>query len=437
MSWKGSSWEPGWQGWPQETWAAWGGPWNTQRPPGIFKGFPAQAHAPLAFQRSEGSRPQLPEPPQHLLHLEHLQHLQNLQLQDASQVQLQEEAEPGLASIRLRSSAKLVRRRPRLWAHIFLYKRHDDFDLVPMLIGKNGHNMRNINLATNAKLRIRGRGSGHLEVDTQKEAPVPLMLAITAEDTNEDNFLKATEMAITKLNELAKLYKNFCRQRNLPAPTVKEQLFCIGEISRSAETLLKDLVELYAHPGGPRVSRGKAPVGELQLEEEEEFNNEPDDGEGRRPRPRGRGSRGKASGRQNEGADQEFDGHCPSDLAQQPSWPIGSAWQQPKIGWLESASSGWTDAKEVPARRPTLLLATSVPPTLNSAKDLIWGAAGLPQPFTGLGGSLWERKDTGRGQTTDTDPPSKADDDEDLGHFMKAAIHEFLRGENEVKDECN
>lgn len=48
--------------------------------------------------------------------------------------------------------SKWVWRRPaaRLWAHIFLHKRHAEFDLVPMLIGKGGCNMVAIYTATQA-----------------------------------------------------------------------------------------------------------------------------------------------------------------------------------------------------------------------------------------------------------------------------------------------
>lgn len=35
--------------------------------------------------------------------------------------------------------------------------------------------------STGCKVRVRGRGSGHLEQSTQAEAPTPLMLAVTAE----------------------------------------------------------------------------------------------------------------------------------------------------------------------------------------------------------------------------------------------------------------
>lgn len=52
----------------------------------------------------------------------------------------------------------------RLWSHIFLCKPHQDFDLVPMLIGKSGKHIYNIHIETQAKIRIRGQGSGHKEV---------------------------------------------------------------------------------------------------------------------------------------------------------------------------------------------------------------------------------------------------------------------------------
>jgi hypothetical protein len=59
----------------------------------------------------------------------------------------------------------------RLWCHLFLNnnKQHPHFDLVPMMIDGCGCNMHEMCLAANVKIRIRGRGSGHLEVDDSKE----------------------------------------------------------------------------------------------------------------------------------------------------------------------------------------------------------------------------------------------------------------------------
>ena len=74
------------------------------------------------------------------------------------------------------------RREKTEWAHILLVPPAciaDELELVPRLIGHAGENTTNIWLLTNAKVRIRGRGSGHLEVDHKKEAPVNLMMAIS------------------------------------------------------------------------------------------------------------------------------------------------------------------------------------------------------------------------------------------------------------------
>jgi len=159
--------------------------------------------------------------------------------------------------------ARRVWRRPaaRLWAHIFLHKRHPDFPLVPMLIGRGGRNMSNIFCATNAKLRIRGKGSGHLEVDGRKEARVPLMVAVTANKMDLEGFRRAVEMTIERLREVAEHFKQFCLQRWLPQPTSKEPLFSFGEISCGSENLLQDLLVLWPHPDGPKNPKKVTPGG--------------------------------------------------------------------------------------------------------------------------------------------------------------------------------
>ena len=147
-------------------------------------------------------------------------------------------------------------RRPaaRHWVHIVLHKRHTAFDLVPMLIGKHGINMRNIVYDTGAKLRIRGRGSGHLE-DTRagkKEAQVPLMLAVTANKADSPNFRRAIDMSVTLLRKVSDHYIQFCIQRELPTPTSNEPIFSVREVSRFSVTLLQDILLLYPDPAGPR-----------------------------------------------------------------------------------------------------------------------------------------------------------------------------------------
>lgn len=49
---------------------------------------------------------------------------------------------------------------------------------VPEIIGKNGCNVKLISEATNSKIRVRGKGSGHIEIDGH-ESNVPLMISIS------------------------------------------------------------------------------------------------------------------------------------------------------------------------------------------------------------------------------------------------------------------
>ena len=71
-----------------------------------------------------------------------------------------------------------------------------------MLIGRAGCHMREIYQATNAKIRVRGRGSGRLEVDDAKEAPAPLMVAVTSVGVRRVHFRTAVEMTISKLKDV-------------------------------------------------------------------------------------------------------------------------------------------------------------------------------------------------------------------------------------------
>ena len=136
----------------------------------------------------------------------------------------------------------------RLWCHIFLNKRHPDFELVPMLIGRFGCNMREIYEATNAKIRVRGRGSGHKEVEGNKEAPVPLMVAVTSENGQLGKFRTAVEMTIRKLRDIQEMFVQFGVQRSLGMSLANERLWRFGEMSAGAENILFDLLPVGGVP---------------------------------------------------------------------------------------------------------------------------------------------------------------------------------------------
>lgn len=107
-----------------------------------------------------------------------------------------------------------MREPPRLWVHIVLNMQARGFDPVPRLIGRAGCNTRRISEATGAKVRIRGRGSGFLEVKGA-EAPVPLMMAVTADGRNVAGFVRAVEMALEVLSQTGDDFASHCQQHGL------------------------------------------------------------------------------------------------------------------------------------------------------------------------------------------------------------------------------
>ena len=154
----------------------------------------------------------------------------------------------------------------RHWVHIFLHKGHEEFELVPMAIGRGGQNMKKINQATGAKARIRGRGSGHLEVEKngiKTEARVPLMLAITTDKKTSQNIVEAVGLAVDLLKEMDTHYVQFCIQRGLPPPLVDEHCFSFGDMSPAAEELLQEYVAQYPRP--PMTTNWQATQGGVRL----------------------------------------------------------------------------------------------------------------------------------------------------------------------------
>ena len=150
--------------------------------------------------------------------------------------------------------------KPRLWVHIFLYPRHEDFDLVPTLIGRNGSGTKPIYEKTHCKVRIRGIGSKHYEThECTREAQVPLQVAVTSDKNSIDMFRLAVDMLVDELNVLSELYKRFCLQRSLPQPRDNEPLFAFGEACHDADVVLRDLIIKFPHPAGPKKKKASWP----------------------------------------------------------------------------------------------------------------------------------------------------------------------------------
>jgi len=91
------------------------------------------------------------------------------------------------------------------------------FNVVRKLLGDRGCHMKSIAENTGAKLRIRGRGSGFCEGPEQKEASdEPLMVCISA--ATRESFDSAVEDVESLLEHVQDQYREFCRDRKMPAP---------------------------------------------------------------------------------------------------------------------------------------------------------------------------------------------------------------------------
>ncbi|CAE7720871.1 HET-E1 [Symbiodinium sp. CCMP2456] len=131
-------------------------------------------------------------------------------------------------------------RRARLWAHIYLRMQQDGFDLVPRLIGRKGCNMRRIAEQTSAKVRIRGQGSGHLEIDGKYEAPTPLMIAVTTDHADPEMFKRAMQMTLKVLKAVEGCYRAFCTRNGIEH---SGPCYCVGFLQPKAQEALGSLLD--------------------------------------------------------------------------------------------------------------------------------------------------------------------------------------------------
>jgi len=107
------------------------------------------------------------------------------------------------------------------------------FRVCRRIFGPGGENMKSIARDCNAKLRLRGRGSGFKEGPEMREAEEPLLLCVSAEDR------EGYEMAICQVTKLfEKIYEDYsshCKRQRLPE----------AEFPRPS-------VRLQEHPGNPK-----------------------------------------------------------------------------------------------------------------------------------------------------------------------------------------
>ena len=90
------------------------------------------------------------------------------------------------------------------------------FRLVPKIIGKGAKKIQEIAKACNGKVRVRGRGSGHVEGRDRVEADVPLHVALSC--SGRHDFTRGKELISSALDCLAAQYVDFCERQGHEAP---------------------------------------------------------------------------------------------------------------------------------------------------------------------------------------------------------------------------
>ena len=116
-----------------------------------------------------------------------------------------------------------------------MHKRDEIFPLIKRFIGVGGNHAKAIANATGAKVRVRGKGSGHIEPDG-KEATIPLMVAVTMDAQHKVWFPKAVQLCVWRLEELQLEFDSHCHSTNLTSM----HLWSYGEMSLEAESLLRE-----------------------------------------------------------------------------------------------------------------------------------------------------------------------------------------------------
>mmetsp|Transcript_13319 Transcript_13319/g.35721 ORF Transcript_13319/g.35721 Transcript_13319/m.35721 type:complete len:567 (+) Transcript_13319:218-1918(+) len=91
-----------------------------------------------------------------------------------------------------------------------------EFSVVRRIIGTKGAHMKRIFKQTDAKLRLRGRGSGYFEGASQKESNEPLQLCVSC--TSNEGYKLAVSLTEELLESVYAEYRAFCAEQGKPEP---------------------------------------------------------------------------------------------------------------------------------------------------------------------------------------------------------------------------
>jgi len=91
-----------------------------------------------------------------------------------------------------------------------------EFQVVRRIIGAKGANMKRIVRQTEAKLRLRGVGSGYFEGAGQRESSEPLQLCVSC--TSSEGYRTAVRLVEELLETVYGEYRQFCQENGRPQP---------------------------------------------------------------------------------------------------------------------------------------------------------------------------------------------------------------------------
>jgi len=106
-----------------------------------------------------------------------------------------------------------------------------EFQVVRRIIGAKGMNMKRIVKQTDAKLRLRGVGSGYFEGAGQRESSEPLQLCVSC--TSSDGYRTAARLVEELLGNVYDDYRQFCRENNRPQPDLHASPQLVSASGRS------------------------------------------------------------------------------------------------------------------------------------------------------------------------------------------------------------
>ena len=104
--------------------------------------------------------------------------------------------------------------------------------------------MKDINAATRAKIRIRGRGSKHLERmkdGSMAEAPTQLTAVVTSFSSDAALFVIAAQQFTNHLFKVIGHYEQWCWKHGMQRLRPCQSLFWFGKMSKGAAAVLGDL----------------------------------------------------------------------------------------------------------------------------------------------------------------------------------------------------